>query len=116
MKAFLIDPFAKTITEIYTLAALTDVYTLTQCSIVEGVRLNDDDDTVYIDEEGLLKDLNQQAFFILTGTRASVTLAGRGVVFGTDQEGDWVEPTITLAELQAMIKWATLAELRANPH
>ena len=116
MKAYLIDPFLKTITEIEHSGSLADLYAHTRCSIVEAVGLNQDNDTVYIDEEGLLKDLSKQAFFEVGGDVRSVALAGYGLVSGTTQDGNMCSPAATIDTIKGMVKFKTLDELRTQLH
>jgi len=116
MKGYLIDPYEKQITLVEHNGDLQDMYQALRCSIVEAVQITSTGDVVYVDEEGLLKDLSQQSFFKLTGPGASIVLAGRGLVLGTTDEGDSTDPVISLRELTPMVSWKTLAELRAAQH
>lgn len=91
--AILIDPFAQTVTEvehdadnyrdIYRLLSApehpVDLFTTTYSSVLA------EDDAIFVDGEGLLK--GPTGFFTLPGTS---TLAGRGLILGSDEEGETV--------------------------
>jgi hypothetical protein len=100
-KAFLIDPFAQTITEVDHPGGLQSIYALTQCDIIQGVYL-DNGDCIYVDEEGLLRDIEQR-FFTIDGFAQPI--AGRGLVVGSSEDGETVAPKTTLSELKGMIGW-----------
>jgi hypothetical protein len=109
MKAFLIDPIAKTITEVeHDLGsdhfdALKDIYRHIGCDLVDVVRLQDGDG-IYVDDEGLLKSPSPDSFWAmpeLYGEEAAWT--GKGLVLGSDAKGDSTEPKITLDELKRIV-------------
>ena len=115
MKAYLIDPFAKTVSEVQYNGDYKTIYNLISSDNIKVdtftcVEINDQSDTIYVDDEGLNKNLNQQAFFMFNGT----PLAGKGLVLGTDEEGDSQSPTITLQELMTenKIEFLSLAQVR----
>ncbi len=97
---FLIDPLAQQISQVWINTAdrhgLTDMYKVLDCDMVEPVYLNAEEDTLWVDEEGLLK--NPQYFFYIEGLHQP--MAGRGLVLGTKQTADGgisVDPkTVTL--------------------
>ncbi len=107
MKVFLIDPFTRTITEVDHDDSLESIYRLTQCECFTTFRLNEKH-YLLLDDEGLLKDLEQQAFFQVHG----VPLAGRALCTGIDFEGNTISPSITLEELTAQIHWIEAHQLR----
>lgn len=97
MKAFLINPEAKSITEVEVPDRgdrLPTIYKHLHCDSFDVVCLTNND-AVYVDDEGLHKPL--QHFFAIKGYPQP--LAGRGLVLGADARGNTVEPAITLEQL-----------------
>ena len=88
IKAILIDPFNKTVTAIdmpNDFDAMKSDFI--KCDLAEAVEFGEGV-TGWIDEEGLLKNWDDQAFTLISG---SVTLAGRIVLTGSDDEGDMAD-------------------------
>lgn len=92
MRAILIDPFAKTVTEIDIDKAnvLAGLYAAMQCDLVDVVRYNNLD--VWVDDEGLMKD-GQKFFKMINGHQP---LAGRAVIMESDDEGDSIATTVSV--------------------
>ncbi len=91
IKGFFIDPTSLRISNVELCNGtsrdnLDAMYKLINCSLVEAVYLNKEQDAVFVDEEGLLK--VQTDFFYIEGTHQP--LAGRGVVIGCNEEGESV--------------------------
>ena len=102
MKAFLIDPFNHTITEVEYSGDYREISTLLQCSLFTTVTLNEEGDTLFVDDEGLYVD--NQRFFTVEGYPQP--LGGRGLVLGSDCEGESVAPQkVTAADLRGLIGW-----------
>lgn len=99
MKAFLIDPFERAITEVEYSGNYRDIYTLCQYDTFDVVTFNKHLDGVFVDDEGLFKP--DQAFFSIADYPQP--LAGRGLVLGCDEEGASVAPTVTLEELEELV-------------
>ena len=97
MKAYLINAEARTITEV-TVGDYKTYYPLLGCDCFACVGI-EDEDTIYVDDNGLLKP--QQNFFLYDGY--AQPLAGNGLVLGTNDEGESVEPKITLETLKSKI-------------
>lgn len=73
-------------------------------------------DTVFVDDEGLLKD--PQHFFFIEGGHSP--FAGNGVVVGVDEEGGTIDALSTKKELEEMVEFASREDvesmyLRPNP-
>jgi len=83
MKAILINPKLRTITEVDYTGTLESLYQLTECDCVDTVRLPNGD-SVYVDDEGLLH--NPEFFFVLRHSPLQ-PLAGNGLVVGINDEG-----------------------------
>lgn len=115
MKAYLIDPVAKTITEVEHEDNYKHIYTLLSGPNAAGAEVAVDlftvvniegDDAIFIDDEGLLK--ADQAFFKFADFHQP--LAGRGLVLGTNDEGDSTSPKCTIDWLRERISWMTAEE------
>lgn len=110
-KAYLIDPFEMKISGVTYNGDYKTIYKwldtpYNTVSAFDVVYLNDKDDCVYVDDEGLLCDPSH--FFILKGYPQP--LAGKGLVLGTNGEGDSVSPKITLEELREMVTFGFNSE------
>jgi hypothetical protein len=106
MKAFLIDPFKREITEVETDGSLESMYALLQVQMVESVYM-DNEDCIYVDEEGLLGNLLEQGWFAIPDFKED-PLAGRGLVLGTDAEGYNKDAVVTLEEIRRRVVWCRL--------
>lgn len=102
MKCFVIDPEARTITQSDAYTDYKSIYQLIGADCFDAVGFSPDGDTAYVDDEGLLK---PNHFFEIQGYPNP--LAGKACILGTNEEGDSVEPKITLEELQRMVTWVT---------
>jgi hypothetical protein len=108
MKAFLIDPVAKTITEVEHKTdgkdgGLRDIYTLLGCDLIDIVRMRDGDGA-YVDDEGLLKSPSPDSFWAMPELYGEVAAwTGKGLVLGSDAKGVSTEPKITLDELKRIV-------------
>lgn len=118
MKAYLIDPVNKQVTEVATSGKLRNdrgfpgIYALTQCQCVDIVRIGEEGDHVFVDDDGLLNGAPHRiGMFMLTGTARSIPLAGYGLWLGSKGE-DEGEPKYTLAEVQAMVTFPSLLEIQ----
>lgn len=102
-KAILIDPFACTVTEVDYSGDYRDIYKLLshesmpvrnfEAAYPEFLK---EGDTVYVDEEGLLKPC---ARFILAHGHGQ-PFAGKALVFGTDEDGESVSPKTDLETIR----------------
>jgi hypothetical protein len=108
LKAFLIDPKERTITEVSYDGNLEHMYELLSCRSVDAVQINSDRDTIYIDDEGMF--VEDQSFFYCKSFQNP--LAGRGLVVGTDDEGSDIEPKVSLEELLDDIYFGFLMRTR----
>jgi hypothetical protein len=100
VKAYLIDPFARAITEVEHDDTLQDIYKHIEADCIDAVRL-DREDTIYIDDNGLYQ--QPQAFFRVHGF--ANPLAGKGLVLGTDHEGYSVEPICSIEDVENIISF-----------
>ena len=102
MRAILINPFTQTIEEVDYSGDYKDIYSLIECDLFTTVYLpNTSDDTLFVDDEGLY--VENQRFFKIDGFEQP--LAGRGLLLGTDKEGDSVDCMSTVEEVKAIVSW-----------
>lgn len=109
MKALLIDPFQKTITEIEHDNSLEDIYRHTRCDTFTTVMIDRHGGTLFVDDEGLLKPFDSQAFFKID-TYAD-PLAGYAMVVGTDDEGETVDVAYTIDQIKARVQFLSHAQV-----
>ena len=102
MRAILINPFTQTIEEVDYSGDYKDIYSLIECDLFTTVYLpNTSDDTLFVDDEGLY--VENQRFFKIDGFEQP--LAGRGLLLGTDEEGESVDCMSTVEEVKAIVSW-----------
>jgi len=88
IRAILIDPFTETVSQVTLVdTKLQTYYNLLGCSLITMAGLADGVDMI-LDDEGLLKDSNSQAYFKIG--IGSQPFAGKALVVGTDEEGNTV--------------------------
>lgn len=107
MKAYLIDPYTHQISRVNYSGDFKDIYEFIKCDVFTCADFNEHGDTFYIDDEGLFK--SDRAFFEHPGYPQP--LAGYALVLGTNSQGEAVEPTVTLSELQSSICWYSEATI-----
>lgn len=117
MKAILIDAKARTITEVEHDGNYRQLYTLLsgdepgKVELFTAVQINDQGDTLYVDDEGLLKP--QEHFF--RWTNYDHPFAGNGVILGTDDDGNSTAPHIPLDVVKAAITFHSAADEGFRP-
>lgn len=100
MKAFLIDPVARTVTP-HNVESWRDIAPALNCDLFDAVYLTPTT-TVYVDDEGLYVP-DQHFFMFVNGHQA---LAGRGLVLGVDPEtGDSIDCPLTLDQIESHLHW-----------
>lgn len=104
MKAILIDPFAKEITEVEYSGDFQDIYKLIDCQTFDCVTFNQAGDGVFVDDEGLYDETKE--FFKFPGMQP---LAGKGLVLGVDPDGESISPSITLSAMKEMTSFMSVA-------
>ena len=88
MKAILINPKLQTINEINYSGDYKDIYKLTECSTFTCVSpFNLNEDVIYLDDEGLLKQSNY-CFTFRCDNGHNPPLMGNALILGTDEEGE----------------------------
>ena len=106
MKAILINPKLRTITEVDYAGTLESIYQLTECDCVDAVGLPNGD-SIYVDDEGLLH--NPEFFFVLRHSPFQ-PLAGTGLVVGINDEGADIACKSTLEQIIKQVTFITLHE------
>lgn len=100
MKAYLINPDDRTITEHEwhrrTVNQLDKIYALVNCQTITAVHPWPGRDAIYVDDEGLMGGPVYQFFGVLGYPQP---VAGRGLVVGTGSDGEDQTPTITMPDL-----------------
>lgn len=103
MKAYLIDPLARTVTEMdfNENELLASISQHLDCDLVDSVRISRTD-AIFVDDTGMVREgAEERGFFSVRGYPQ--ILNGRGLVLGNDEGGECVAPSIKLEALQAMI-------------
>ena len=106
MKALLIDVKNQEVTEVEHDDTLESIYNHINCRTFDVVRI-DDVNSIYIDDEGLF--VEDQLYFKYIGTTDSVSLAGNGLILGVDDEGETIEPTLTLEHVKSKVSFLPLS-------
>lgn len=111
MKALLINPIDRTITEVEYDGNYKTIYTLIGADNFDLAGLNNEGDGIFVDGEGLLKDDMDPPFRVAHPDLVEPCfLVGKGLVLGTDKDGESITPHITLAELKDVITFPTPLE------
>lgn len=114
IKGILIDPKAKTITEVESTTGfeLHEIYALLGCSCITSYGIRGYDSAL-CDDEGLLKGeehmQNVGCYCIKGSTQSQSHFVGRTLVVGTGMEGETISPDSTLADIHETIQWVDTA-------
>ena len=111
MKAILIDPFTRTVTEVEYSGNYQQIYDLIDCETFDCARINRHGDGIFVDDEGLIRD-KEQAFFLHADYPQP--LAGKGLVLGCDDEGESVSPHTTLDEVTRKVRFVMPATVNGE--
>jgi hypothetical protein len=93
MKAILIDPFAQTVMEVEYDGDWQKISKIIGCQWFSTAGLRNGD-TIYVDDEGMFA--GETAFF--RHNDYPQPLAGKGLILGTDDEGESVEPKLGVSD------------------
>ena len=110
MKAYLIDPFEKSVAQVEYDGNYKNIYKLIDASMFDAAEINNDLDVVMVDDEGLFVPLSLQEYFYLRGLPRP--FAGKGLVLGTDPEGESCAPRISLEYLRSLVLWPSKAQIK----
>ena len=114
MKAYIIDPEARSISEVDWDEGYKSIYTRLGCELFDCVEIDPVTmDSVYVDDEGLFK--NPTRFFQISGPHfISSPLAGKGLVLGYDvNTGESEAPKLSLEAVEALVTWVALEDIPA---
>lgn len=101
MRAILIDPFTRTVSDIDTDAGLDSLYDILQVDMITVMQVGASH-CLILDDEGLLKSKIGQEYFQLRGM--DQPLAGRGLILA-DEYGESRPATLNLAEVEDKVIW-----------
>lgn len=101
MRAILIDPFKREVTDIDTDASLDSMYDILHVDLITVMRVGAGH-AMILDDEGLLKDKSAQEYFTMKG--ATQPFAGRAMILG-DSYGESRAATLTLDEVKDKVVW-----------
>jgi len=97
VRVILVNPFDETVKEAVYGGDYREIYDLIDCRTFTVVSIDEDND-LYVDDEGLLG-VDNQRYFRIKGLDWG-TFAGKGLIMGHDDEG---ETTATTYDLQEVI-------------
>ena len=102
MRGILIDPFSKTIEEVDTTGKLPEIYSMLGVELITIVHIGESD-VLFLDDEGLFVPRDEQEYFYWSGSNQPY--AGKGLIIGTDEEGDSTDAEIDLEEVKQRVRW-----------
>ena len=105
MRAILINPEDKTVTEVDYSGDYKDIYKLIGCSTFDVVRTSTSSDGIYIDDEGLYAPIQFKWQFTFDNAYEPIKLVNKGLVLGCNDEGDSVAPDSTVEDIKKNITW-----------
>ena len=114
MRGYLIDPETRSIAEQTLGQHFEEINTAIGSRLFCVGAYLPDEDTVFVDDEGLLTDEPKHFFRIderIIHTSNPGPLCGRGLVLGADDEGDSIDAKITLEKLTKAVRWVTEEEV-----
>lgn len=101
MRAILINPFTRTVSDIETDASLDEMYSILQVDLITVMQVGAGH-AMILDDEGLLKDKASQAYFTMKGL--AQPLAGRAMILG-DKYGENRDATLPIEEVEEKVIW-----------
>lgn len=109
MRAYLIDPVARSVGARDFGGSLQDAYALLGAQPIDCVRLDEVGTVLVCDDEGLLRE--KQSFFSLmqpppfAHLPALSVMGGRCLLLGTTLDGEWADCQLTEREAVRMARW-----------
>lgn len=100
MRAILINPEAKTVTEVEYTGDYKNIYDHIQAGCFTVVQI-DERDSIFVDDEGLYR--LPQFYFMWKGY--DQPLAGRGLILGVDAEGESIGTKLPLDYVKSMVSF-----------
>ena len=106
MKAYLIDPEKKEVTEVEYSGDYKDIYKLIDCSTFEIVGITPKGDGIYVDEEGLYAEKKHLwSFKGILFNNHLFNLINKGLVLGSNIDGDTIESDLSLEKVKEKVVW-----------
>lgn len=113
MRGILIDPFTRTISEIETGGTLAEIYSTLEVELITVVSIGQED-ILYIDDEGLLVPKEVQEYFYWRGSNQPY--AGRGLILGTDEEGDNTDTSLTAEDVRRLVTFLDKKDINPDEY
>lgn len=115
MKAIVIDVIKEEVREVIIQKNnLDSIYQQLNCSCFDVVGLSEKE-SLYIDDEGLLKLDENSKFFAIKG--AYQPFAGNGLILGLDYNtGESISTKLTLEYVKSIVTFHTIKEIIKNGH
>lgn len=101
MSYYLIDPHARTVTQVEWDKSIDQAAALIECESCDTARIAYGT-YLMVDDIGHFQPA--QAYFRLPGLYGC-SLAGRALVFGADEGGETIEPRVSLEALRSAVEW-----------
>ena len=111
MKAYLIDPIKEEISIVDYNGDFKQIQELIEADLFDIVYPFKNQDAIYVDDMGLMKQVNFY-FQIKYDNGRNQDLFGLGLVLGVDDEGNSVEPKISLETLKDKITFRGAVSIR----
>ena len=105
MRAILINPQQESIRHISYDGDYKSIYRIIQCTTFEAVYPFDNGDTLWIDEEGLLRESNFAFNIRADNAKFNQTIMGSALILGTDAEGESIECKSNLDDIKNRINF-----------
>jgi hypothetical protein len=111
MKAILIDVEKREVREVEIGDGIDPIYEQLKCDCFTCVDI-DDRNTVYVDDEGLLKVNRNSVFFQYDD--GEIPLVGNGLILGTDYEtGESIDTNLNVEDVRKTVKFLTYGDVLA---
>ena len=115
MKAILIDAVNRKVELVMTDGHFRDMQRQIGCDIMTVGTYLENEDFIYVDDEGLLNGKWKDFFFIenKAGSKSQF-FAGNGLVLASNEEGESVDVKTSVEDLTKMVRFLTLNEVLAR--
>jgi hypothetical protein len=102
MRAILINPKDQTMTEVEVNGDYKDIQRMIEAKCFDVVRLNKDD-TIYVDDEGLINGVAQSVGMFRVDGKYPAYLAGKGLLLANNRAGESVATKMDIEELRKIV-------------
>ena len=102
----------KTITSDSNHGLFKEIKKLIECPWAEAITFNEERDHVYVDVEGAFRDHIKFWTIKTNFTKEPIILRNKGVICGTDHQGDEMKATETLDQIKDRIQWGLGREVK----